>query len=475
MYSIPIVVCRSADLSTTKQLIVCLLIHSSQLSNHARQGGVVATSPLHQPLQRNCPYAVGHPITALIMIEMEPDADITVVDADVTEVQPPPPPSRIKSRRVADDGTLTVYSKRSERRRKKQQLKRPKPLDSNLALLDLPFDILIHILTLLRPSDNFRLARTCRPLHTFILEEYPSYIATALIRWRYPCLEKCLRLPVPVSQVPQAYQDALLDEERLREWERDMRRRPYQHIKALDPTSVCRCLTCVLRWNVLCLAVDFAHWQDVLDAHEALPVIPRGRQPEWNSKLLDAHAAVVEKALLPSTSHPSSPLWHAVILETHLDSTVRSIRRHRANIFNKRPHFLMTEEEVVSGTDAFLQRKGPPSVDFPFHRDNYYMLEAYLPNRSWFSETGRWGYMPAEQHDKDIEQMRKWIVWRRELAEKKERAKENGLEQNGHGETTWTMRFTGSDWKPTLVIGAGRGRDEKKWETSSVEKEQQAS
>lgn len=354
---------------------------------------------------------------------------------------------------MADDGTLTVQSKRSERRRKKQQLKQPKPLDSNVTLLHLPFDILIQILTLLRPSDNFRLARVCRSLQIFILQEYPSHIAKAVLRWRYPCLEKCLRLPVPMSQIPQAYQDILLDNGRLQEWERDMMRRPYQHIKALDPRSVCRCLTCVLRWNVLCLAVDFAHWQDVLDAHEPLPVIPRGRQPAWNYQLLDAHAAVVNKALRPSTpSHSSSaPLWHAVILEAHLASTVRSIRRHRANQFNKRPHFTMTEEEAASGTDTFLQRKGPPSADFPFHRDNYYMLEAYLPNRSWFSETGRWGYMPAEQHDKDVEQMRRWMVWRRELAEKQEREKE----------TTWTMRFMGSDWKPTLVIGSEGGRDEK--------------
>lgn len=359
--------------------------------------------------------------------------------------------------RVADDGTLTVYSKKSERRRRKQQLKRPRPLESNLTFLDLPFDILLQITTLLRPSDNFRLSRTCRELHTFILEEHSIRIASSVVRWRYPCLAQCLRLPVPMCDIKQEYRDALLDPERLKEL--DFRKRPYQHIKPLDPASVCRCLTCVLRWNVLCFAVDFTHWQHALDAHEALPVIPRGKQPEWNSKLLDAHAAVVEKALLPATTHPSSPLWHAVILEAHLDSTVRSVRRQRANQFNKRPHFLMTEEDARSGTDAFLHKKGPPSVDFPFHRDNYYMLEAYLPNRSWFSEAGRWGYMPAEQHDKDVEQIRRGAAWRREL--------------DLQNKTTWTMQFTGSDWKPTFFITGSR--DTKKTEPPSVETAEEAS
>lgn len=409
---------------------------------------------------------------------------------------PPPPPRSKKSDRVADDGTLTVYSKRSERRRKKEQHKQPKPLLSTLTLLDLPFDILLQILTLLRPSDNFRLARTCHSLYTFILQEHPFRIANALIRWRYHCLAKCFRLPVPVSEVKQGeYRNALLDEERLGEWEADAKKRNFQHIKALDPRVVCRCLTCVLRWNVLCLAVDFAHWQDVLDhvgkgkkgqgkekkdSDDVLPVIPRGRQPEWNRKLLDAHAAVVEKALGLSENPPKvSLLWHAVILEAHLSSTTRSIRRHRANKFNKRSRFLMTEADALSETDEFLTKKGPPSVDFPFSRDNYYMLEAYLPNRSWFSEEGRWGYMPAEQHEKDLEAIRRWGVWKREQArktrekrvlEEKEREKGNADGNDGGKDTlmtTWTMQFEGCGWKPTFILDGGR-RQEKSRDVKTV-------
>ncbi|KAJ4393813.1 hypothetical protein N0V93_003028 [Gnomoniopsis smithogilvyi] len=354
-----------------------------------------------------------------------------------------PSTARTLRERVAEDGTLKVFSKKSERQRKKQ-LKRGNKANSNLTLLDLPFDVLIQVVSYLRPSDVFRLSRTCHPLHSFLLEEHPSRIARSIIQWRYACLEKCFRLPVLVSDIQDVYREVLQDHERLKG--HDIRRRPYyQHVKPPDSDRVCTCLTCVLRWNVLGLAVDFSYWQDKLDSNEPLPMIPRGRQPEWNIKLLDSHAAVVEKALFPSLSGNASSLWYAVILEAHLDSTVRAVRRHSANKFNKRKRFLMTPKDAASGTDEFLQLKGPPSLDFPFHRDNYYMLEAYLPNRSWFSEDGRWGYMPAEQHDKDIEQLRKWVLWRRSR---------NQQDKDGEIKAEkWVMEFNGSDWKPVLDFG----------------------
>lgn len=396
-------------------------------------------------------------------------SDMPNMDGTTTEEASPSAPPAPCADRVAHDGTLTVFSKKSKRRLRKQQRKQAKSLDSSVTLLDLPFDILIQVLTLLRPSDNFRLARTCRALHACILDEHAPRIAARIVRWRYACLEKCLRLPVPVASIPEEYRRVLLDQELLSEVDMQ-RKRPYQHIRALNPEAVCRCLTCILRWNVLCLAVDFAHWQDELDGHgsrEGLPVFPRGRQPQWNTRLLDAHASVVEKALGLSPGTDAScgnavaaPLWHAAVLEAHLESTVRSIRRHRANTFNKRPHFAMTHQDALSGTDAFLQKKGPPSMDFPFSRDNYYMLEAYLPNRSWFREREEWGYMPEEQHDKDIEQMRKWAIWRRETLAKKGEGGGGGSGQNGHnakGHTTWTMNFTGSDWKPTFMLGGEGG------------------
>lgn len=167
--------------------------------------------------------------------------------------------------------------------------------------------------------------------------------------------------------------------------------KPYQHVQPPDLTLVCTCMTCVLRWNSLCLAIDFAHWQDDLDSGKPLSIIPRGNQPQWNKDLLARNAAMVVKSL-------KSPLWYIRILEMHLVSIIRSVRRHGQNKGNQRrvsslppftPHrlvtdgsmpqrFQMTEAEARIETDAFLERNGPPTVDFPFHRDNYYMLEAFL-------------------------------------------------------------------------------------------------
>ncbi len=108
-------------------------------------------------------------------------------------------------------------------------------------------------------------------------------------------------------------------------------------------------------------------------------------------------AAIVDRAL-------HSGLWHARILEAHLDSTVRAIRRHAVNKWdpNGPPRmFRMTEADAASGYDVFLGRSGPPSLDFPFHRDICYMLVTYLPNRWWNGELQRWMYGPESQHDAD--------------------------------------------------------------------------
>lgn len=152
----------------------------------------------------------------------------------------------------------------------------------------------------------------------------------------------------------------------------------------------------MLRWNALCTVVDFAYWQPNLDKGEPIPMIPRGANPSWNQDITAANAAVVTKSL-------HDPLWYARILELHLDSMVRSIRRHAANKGNQRRRFLMTKVDEESGTDAFLQREGPSTMDVPFHRDAYYMLEFYMPGRSWSKDRGMWLYVPASQHNTDLE------------------------------------------------------------------------
>ena len=138
-------------------------------------------------------------------------------------------------------------------------------------------------------------------------------------------------------------------------------------------------------------------------------MIERGRNPVWNQKLVKANAEVVSRAM-------REPIWYACILEAHLGYTVRAIRRHSENKGNKRRRFRMTKEDERAGTDLFLERSGPPTVDFPFHRDNYYLLEAYLPNRGWNGDEARWMYMDARQHDADVARLAEWYGRQRQQA-----------------------------------------------------------
>ncbi|KAJ9144924.1 F-box domain-containing protein [Pleurostoma richardsiae] len=236
------------------------------------------------------------------------------------------------------------------------------------------------------------------PLRAFVLEQ-EAVLANNIVHWRYRCLEKCLRLPTLLQDVDESLRPLLQRDERQEIMA--IHRKPYQHVSPSDPSLVCTCLTCILRWNSLCLVVDFGHWQSHLDRGEPIPMIPRGTHPEWNQRLIAANAAIVSRAL-------RQPIWYACILQMHLWSTVTAIRRHSENKGNKRWRFLMTKADEDTETDAFLEREGPPTLDFPFHRDNYYMLEAFLPNRGWNNEQQRWMYLPAEQHDKDLQYIRTW-------------------------------------------------------------------
>ncbi|PVH75181.1 hypothetical protein DL98DRAFT_14702 [Cadophora sp. DSE1049] len=292
---------------------------------------------------------------------------------------------------------IPLHSKRTERRQKKRHLKE-KSSKQHATLWDLPSELVIDILTLLRPSDIFRLSRVNRPLLDFIWEEEAS-LCRKIVAKRYVVLSQCFPLPVLLENVDKEIHPAMLSDER--QAVMNIHKRPYQHIKPPDQHLICTCLTCMLAWNNLNLVVDFSHWQKNLDEGEPIPMIARGKNPTWNQKLTVANAGVVEKAL-------RSTLWYARILESHLRSTIGSIRRHGNNKGNKRRRFLMSADDAKAEMDLFLERSGPPSMDFPFHRDNYYMLEAYLPNRGWNAEASEWRYMPASQHDRDLEFVKSW-------------------------------------------------------------------
>ncbi|KAK7963887.1 hypothetical protein PG988_010861 [Apiospora saccharicola] len=353
---------------------------------------------------------------------------------------------------------LTLRSKKTERTQKKQQLlaAKQKAKPAPRGLLDLPYELLLEILYLLRPSDLFNLRRAGKGYDAFITSE-ESRIAQHVISWRYSCLAQCFRLPVLIRDMKlqqweqrQQQNDGARNNGENEAAEEDdidilpilqsperqdrlgIHKRPYSHVAPPDPAEVCTCLTCVLRWSALCLIVDFAHWQTDLDRGEPLPTWTRSEPvPEWNRRLVARNAAIVRKALsldgAPNfgaegggggASEAAGGLWHARLLETHLDSITRANRRQAANKGNKRRRFQMTAADVASGTDAFLERNGPPTIDFPYHRDNYYMMEAFMPTRAWFAEKERWMYVDASQHDRDIEQVKRWAV---DMREKRER------------------------------------------------------
>lgn len=301
---------------------------------------------------------------------------------------------------------LVLHSRRTERQRKKQQKKtKVLPFEAR-GLLDLPYELILEILALLEPSDIFIISRTNKSLAQFIAsEELP--IANSIIKCRYSCLSQCFRPPALMKHIGPTYIEAL--QNKARHDLMAIHRKSFQHVKAPDPDLVCTCITCILRWNSLCLIIDFAHWQDYLDKGEPIPMIPRGTLLAWNQDLLERNAGIAEKALI-------QPLWYARILQLHLNSTIRSITRHSANKGNKRPRFQMSDEEKASGNDRFLAEVGPPSLDFPFHRDNYYMLEAYLPNRGWDRGERGWKYMQADQHEKDLEFILRWTQRRLAVA-----------------------------------------------------------
>jgi len=154
-------------------------------------------------------------------------------------------------------------------------------------------------------------------------------------------------------------------------------------------------------------------------------MLARGTNPEWNVRLTEAHAAVVENAM-------RSPLCYAAILEKHLGSITSTLLRtvrlphaplHRHNtkivmpaeITHPKRLYTLTESDVKTGTDEFLERQGDPSYQMPFHRDNYYnqSMSAYVPNRKWSKEEQRWIYYAAGGHERDLAWTRAWFAPKR--------------------------------------------------------------
>lgn len=303
---------------------------------------------------------------------------------------------------VDTTAALPLHSKKTERIQKRLQKKSKKrPAPKPQSFLDLPSELLLDILTYLRPSDLFQLQRLNRTTKSFI-KENEATISREIIRTRYSVLAKCFPLPVAFSILNPKYHSALLSSKR-----QDLlaiHKKPYQHVKPLEPLDICTCMTCVFAWNNLCTIVDLAHWQQALDSREPIPMIPRGQIPDWNRELIARNASLVQAAM-------KSPLVYAALLALHLDTTTRTILR-RSKYIKARPvlpehrPYQLSLAEAAQESDMYLARKGPPSYEFPYHRDNYYNLEAYVPNRKWSREEGCWKYYAGTQHERDLEWVR---------------------------------------------------------------------
>jgi hypothetical protein len=304
---------------------------------------------------------------------------------------------------VDTTAALPLHSKKTERMQKRLEKKsKKKPSPKPQSFLDLPSELLLDILTYLRPRDIFTLRRLNHLTKSFIASNEAT-ISREIIRTRYSILAKCFPLPVPFASLDPQYHSALLSPKR-----QDLlaiHKKPYQHAKPLDPLEICTCMTCVFAWNNLCTIVDLAHWQQALDNREPIPMIPRGQNPDWNQNLITHNASLVHAAM-------SKPLVYAALLALHLNTSTRTILR-RSKYIKRRPvlpehrPYQLSLVEAAQESDEYLSRNGPPSYEFPFHRDNYYNLEAYVPNRKWSREEGCWKYYAGTQHERDL-------VWVRE-------------------------------------------------------------
>ncbi|KAI8711890.1 hypothetical protein NCS52_01453800 [Fusarium sp. LHS14.1] len=297
---------------------------------------------------------------------------------------------------------LILRSKKTDRQKKKQERKTKKNA-AKPHLLSLYPELIIEILTHLRPSDIVSYQQTCHSAKAFV-EQHDSAIARFIISYRYSVLAKCFPRPVFLDTVDRKYHDVMLTERRQKLL--TIHRKPYAHIADHDASVLCSCLTCVLAWNNLCLIVDLSHWiNSAIAQRKPIPMIPRGQNADWNVELVEKHANVVRKAL-------KSSIWYTLLLQRHLQSTIFGIRRYTSK--DGEAGFGLDDDDVAAETDDFCARDGPPSYEFPIHRDIYYSLQTYLPNRIWRKEDDEWRYQPADQHFRDLEWMmslpNKWIT-----------------------------------------------------------------
>lgn len=298
---------------------------------------------------------------------------------------------------VLIDLTQPMEKKSKKTKRQEMRMQKKKPPFKPRQFSDIDCDVMFCILDFCVPTSIWALSKVCRGFRELIRAN-EQHIMDRIIAFRYPNISRCFRLPVLMTQLDNS---AILDEfgniqRSLEIFKREIlpKRIHLRHIPKHLSKITCSCTSCVDRWNTLCLAVDFAHWQDDLDHGKPMPTHKWGVKPAWERQLRAHYRQKVIAAL-------HRPLLYAMILESHLESTVRAIRRQRQNKANQLRHFPMTSADASSGTDDFLAKEGPSSADIPFSRDTYYMLEVFMPGRAWDGEEKRWLYL-AVKHEQDL-------------------------------------------------------------------------
>jgi hypothetical protein len=377
-----------------------------------RLGNQVEQAPDHESLGAQIPPASAGPVADALANGM--DGQVT---AEPNEVPIHYVNNSARRRRkvlmedeplIDTTAALAKNSKKTARLQKRQQKKQARKVHSEIqSLLDFPQELLLLILGFLEPCDVVTLLHLNKSMRALIIENERS-IADDIMKRRYWVLKQCFPLPVPLDTLPSVAHPALMSEQ----WHERLRihKNPYQHIQHIDPLYTCTCMSCVLAWNNLNIILDLAYWQQNLATRVPIPIIPRGTNPEWNVNLLQRHAAIVTKAM-------KSPLDYARILQVHLDTTTRTIIRsgnwrkkgEKPSVPKPRTYHL-TDAEAAAGTDDFLERSGPPSYQPIYMRDNYYSVEAFVPNRKWDKEEQKWVYYAKwpRPHENDLN----WLVAR---------------------------------------------------------------
>lgn len=324
---------------------------------------------------------------------------------------------------LIDRTAIIPKNSKKTRRLQKQNQQRQANQSSHISnFLEFPAEIMLNVLGYLTPSDLLRLLQVSRATRDFICQ-HESSIARDVVTRRYWVLSRCFPLPKPLYEVDEALQAALTNP--TREKMIEVHKKPYQHIRPPNSQHLCTCTSCLLAWNNLNVVLDLGHFQKHLSHREPIPVLPRGTQPEWNVSLIARHALIVERAM-------TNRLTYAAILERHLNTIVETLLRqtrlpkqkpqpvHRHSKFaapaSSRPTHADTpygfekESDAESGDDRFLERWGKESYEFPWQRDNYYSLIAYVPNRKWNTSEQKWMYYAMDAHSRDLEWMRKWLL-----------------------------------------------------------------